>query len=681
MSLVDRLTVLWTCLLLAYSLQQGVRTRFQQGSLDFFSFHIQLITLSCANTDLPSNALLACRPSSGGGAPGRTLQQGDALVAEPSGAVAAAAADSATATAAVMATGAMTTAAAAGADMEHPDDLGQDAAAPATAAATKVARRLEIDGRLGSGADGFVFVGRCGGEPAVVKVFDWENLERCWQEEQAYLALAAVQGSAIPRLLHSGEMRVPLGYRFLVLQYIEGAVPLSEMPQPLPEEVCTAARRALCAAHAACPGLLHGDLRLENILLLPPVVAGGGGGGGGGGGSCNGGGDAAEAAGGGVAATADSAVRGTVGSVTGNAASDGGGGPGTGDAAATGAVAAERHCMVIDWARSHFNGTQEEQAQEQEELRRVLLGLPPEPSGPVAAAAADSATAAAAVMATGAMTTAAAAGADMEHPDDLGQDAAAPATAAATKVARRLEIDGRLGSGADGFVFVGRCGGEPAVVKVFDWENLERCWQEEQAYLALAAVQGSAIPRLLHSGEMRVPLGYRFLVLQYIEGAVPLSEMPQPLPEEVCTAARRALCAAHAACPGLLHGDLRLENILLLPPVVAGGGGGGGGGGGSCNGGGDAAEAAGGGVAATADSAVRGTVGSVTGNAASDGGGGPGTGDAAATGAVAAERHCMVIDWARSHFNGTQEEQAQEQEELKRVLLGLPPDEEDDDWY
>ena len=40
----------------------------------------------------------------------------------------------------------------------------------------------------------------------------------------------------------------------------------------------------------------------------------------------------------------------------------------------------------------------------------------------------------------------------------------------------------------------------------------------------------------------------------------------------------------------------------------------------------------------------------------------------------------MVIDWARSHFNGTREKQAQEQEDPRRLLLGLPP-EEDDDWF
>ncbi len=77
------------------------------------------------------------------------------------------------------------------------------------------------------------------------------------------------QGQAVPRLLMAGDTGMN-GVHLIATEEVSG-MPLSELPQPLPAEVATAAVAALQQVHTEAPGLLHGDIRLSNFLLRTPA--------------------------------------------------------------------------------------------------------------------------------------------------------------------------------------------------------------------------------------------------------------------------------------------------------------------------------------------------------------------------------------------------------------------------
>ena len=57
-----------------------------------------------------------------------------------------------------------------------------------------------------------------------------------------------------------------MGMHGIVTERIQGTM-LADM-ESIPQPVATAAMRALKRVHSLCPGLCHGDVRLENIMLV-----------------------------------------------------------------------------------------------------------------------------------------------------------------------------------------------------------------------------------------------------------------------------------------------------------------------------------------------------------------------------------------------------------------------------
>ncbi|KXZ51972.1 hypothetical protein GPECTOR_11g94 [Gonium pectorale] len=233
------------------------------------------------------------------------LLRRDAVAAEPSGSVLDAAATAAAARA--------------------PPASGADLPPPATSV------RLRCLDLLAEGGDGTVFSGTCNGAPAVIKVYTWEAYDQAayWREVQAYRALAQVQGSSVPQMLSHGTTETNL--RYIALRPMEGSQRLSDCVRPFSRAVAVAALRALQDVQAACPGFVHGDLELENMLLVPGAAGTSGG--------------AVEAGG------ASYASSGTAG--------DGGGAP---------------RCVLLDFARSRLDGDEQQRERERAELKQ-LLGL------------------------------------------------------------------------------------------------------------------------------------------------------------------------------------------------------------------------------------------------------------------------------------------------------------------
>lgn len=137
--------------------------------------------------------------------------------------------------------------------------------------------RLYCGDTLAVGCNGPVFSGTCNGAPAIVKVFTWDaDAHDAYRREvAAYRALARLQGSVVPEVLDYGRMR--FGLRYIALRPVEGGQPLSSCEWPFPRAVAKAAVKALQTAHATCEGFVHGDVRLENMLLLRQGAAAGGG--------------------------------------------------------------------------------------------------------------------------------------------------------------------------------------------------------------------------------------------------------------------------------------------------------------------------------------------------------------------------------------------------------------------
>lgn len=119
---------------------------------------------------------------------------------------------------------------------------------------------------LCEGSEGDVVTGTCDGQPAVIKMLgpDEDGMEAFWCEHDAYTALHSVQGEIVPRLLVAGHYT--MGVYVIVTARISG-MPLSDL-EVIPQPVAKAAVHALERVHSACPGLCHGDIRLQNIMLV-----------------------------------------------------------------------------------------------------------------------------------------------------------------------------------------------------------------------------------------------------------------------------------------------------------------------------------------------------------------------------------------------------------------------------
>ena len=145
-----------------------------------------------------------------------------------------------------------------------------------------VERAVELRGMLGYGSTGLVYEGMVPGhdELASIKVADNdEAAERLMHECRVYEQLAPLQGTAIPAVLASGQLK-PSESRGAVeegplLPFL--AMPLhgpslagepEEQLQSIDEEAILG---GLCSIHAL--GVLHNDVRGENILLGRPAPA------------------------------------------------------------------------------------------------------------------------------------------------------------------------------------------------------------------------------------------------------------------------------------------------------------------------------------------------------------------------------------------------------------------------
>ncbi|PNH01453.1 hypothetical protein TSOC_012662 [Tetrabaena socialis] len=128
---------------------------------------------------------------------------------------------------------------------------------------------LVLNRKLCVGSAGLVVLGAYGGEPAVVKLLgpDDEGLMAYGRESSAYDAVQGLQGTVVPKLLAAGHANY--GVYYIAVSRLPGQ-PLSEVARPFPPGVVKAAEDALRQLHAACPGFLHGDIRLQNMILLPP---------------------------------------------------------------------------------------------------------------------------------------------------------------------------------------------------------------------------------------------------------------------------------------------------------------------------------------------------------------------------------------------------------------------------
>ncbi|KAG2494352.1 hypothetical protein HYH03_007409 [Edaphochlamys debaryana] len=214
-----------------------------------------------------------------------------------------------------------------------------------------------------------------------------------------------------------------------------------------------------------------------------------------------------------------------------------------------------------------------------------------------------------------------------ESPSEDPASAPIPEAAHPSAATVDVELGEALDSGGDGVLFRGQCGGCPAVIKVFPWGRQGAHQREARAYQRLRALQGSVLPRVLAAG--RLPCDFRFIALQPLRGQA-LSRLPRPLAPVVQAAALAALRAVHDAEPGFLHADVRLSNFMWVAPEGTAGG-----------------EAAG----------AEGAGGEGAGEAAGGGGGGGGDGP-----------RSVLLDLARSAYDGSEEERQEERAELEAMM-------------
>ena len=119
-------------------------------------------------------------------------------------------------------------------------------------------------------------MGEYGGAPAVVKLFgpDRGGLAAYDRELKVYQKLEALQGQVVPCLLGAGYLTA--GVHYLAVARIEGP-PLSGLPH-ISTAVADAAACALGRLHSSQAGFLHGDIRLQNVMLARGCTAVGAGG-------------------------------------------------------------------------------------------------------------------------------------------------------------------------------------------------------------------------------------------------------------------------------------------------------------------------------------------------------------------------------------------------------------------
>lgn len=129
---------------------------------------------------------------------------------------------------------------------------------------------VHLYGKLCQGSDGAVVVGKCRGQRAVVKLLgpDASGLSAFRRELDAYGLLQSEQGRVVPHLLAAGHLVA--GVHAIATAWVMGT-PLSSL-KTIPESVVQAARSALERVHSACPGLCHGDVRLQNVMLVQQDV-------------------------------------------------------------------------------------------------------------------------------------------------------------------------------------------------------------------------------------------------------------------------------------------------------------------------------------------------------------------------------------------------------------------------
>ncbi|KXZ46815.1 hypothetical protein GPECTOR_40g549 [Gonium pectorale] len=127
--------------------------------------------------------------------------------------------------------------------------------------------RMLCDGYGG----GIVALGTVGDRPAVVKLLgpSAAAIQAYHTEREAYDLLAELQGSVLPELLAAGRTFDDLNVYFIATALVPGETLWQVLGQRwLQPEEMAAAVGALQQLHAARPGFLHGDVRLENVMLL-----------------------------------------------------------------------------------------------------------------------------------------------------------------------------------------------------------------------------------------------------------------------------------------------------------------------------------------------------------------------------------------------------------------------------
>ena len=230
------------------------------------------------------------------------------------------------------------------------------AAAAATAGAANLPRPsrvlLRFSETLAAGSEGLVMAGTCDGVDCVIKLLgpDRSGLAAYEREVAAYTALQRLQGRHVPELQAWGDLEY--GVRFLALRRVAGAQPLSSLQRPLPAAVKGAALQALAVVQAACPGFVHGDVRLENVVVLEAAASGGLRG--------------EQQLPAGLAGPSTSQPAGA----SAGARDEARGGVAAG-AASSGSLLLPR-CVLLDFGRSRLDGDAAQQRLEREELRQLL---------------------------------------------------------------------------------------------------------------------------------------------------------------------------------------------------------------------------------------------------------------------------------------------------------------------
>eukprot|EP00877_Chromochloris_zofingiensis_P011390 jgi/Chrzof1/6504/Cz18g13220.t1 len=125
---------------------------------------------------------------------------------------------------------------------------------------------IRLEAVMCEGSAGTVVRGGWWGDPAVFKLHGPDAVGlHDWKTEVAmYDRLSAEQGQLLPRMVGHGSMVA--GMQYIALEKIDG-VDLSDLPC-ITDDVAAAAMDALVTLQQHHPGFVHGDIRLENIMLL-----------------------------------------------------------------------------------------------------------------------------------------------------------------------------------------------------------------------------------------------------------------------------------------------------------------------------------------------------------------------------------------------------------------------------